>query len=108
MHPIIEAHREELAALCAEFGVSKLEVFGSICRGTFEPGRSDLDFIATFADRGPGYADRYLDFADAVQELFGRDVDVVTPYSIKSPLFRESVDECRQVVYEQTRGEAAA
>jgi len=34
MHPLIETHREQIAALCRKYGVRRLEVFGSICAMT--------------------------------------------------------------------------
>lgn len=80
MHPAIEAKREQLAALCRQFGVARLEVFGSAARGVdFDPVRSDADFLVTF-DRGQSVADelhRLLDLADALEALLGRPVDLV-------------------------------
>jgi predicted nucleotidyltransferase len=108
VHPIIDQNRDAVTRLCELFGVEKLEVFGSMCTGEFDRDRSDIDLIASFRDHGAGYADRYLGFADAIEVLFGREVDVVTPYSIQSPLFRESVVSCRQVIYERASREAAA
>lgn len=108
MHPLIERYRAGLVALCHEFGIAKLEVFGSICTGAFDPDRSDVDLIATFADKGPGYADRYLSFADAAERLMGRHVDLITPRSIANRYFQQSVDACRMVIYEQRRADEAA
>ena len=77
---------DDLAELCETFGVGRLELFGSA--GTQEFGEaSDVDFIVKFADRSPGYADRYLDFAEALEELLGREVDLVTERSIQNPFF---------------------
>jgi predicted nucleotidyltransferase len=45
MHPLIEEHLEEIRALCREFGVSRLELFGSAATDAFDPDRSDIDFI---------------------------------------------------------------
>lgn len=108
MHPVVEQHRDDLARLCEEHGVERLELFGSVCTGAFDPEQSDIDVIASFADRGPGYADRYFGLAESLESLFARRVDVVTPYSIQSPHFRESVEACRQVIYERSSREAAA
>jgi uncharacterized protein len=80
MHPVIEAKREALAALCRRYGVARLEVFGSAARGTdFDPAKSDADFLVTFDDAAPAADDlqRYLDFAEALEALFGRAVDLV-------------------------------
>jgi hypothetical protein len=88
--------------------VVRLDVFGSAATGAFRDG-SDLDFVATFSDTTPGtYADRYLDFAEALEALFGRKVDLLTERAIRNPYFRRSVDATRQVVYDGRGQEAAA
>jgi len=106
--PHIQAHKAELHALCREYGVERLELFGSATSEAFDAASSDLDFIVRFADTSSGYADRYLDFAEALEELFGRDVDLVTERSISNPYFRKSVDATREVVYDRRREETAA
>jgi len=54
-----------------------------------------------------GYADAFLDFAEALEKLFGRNVDLLTERMIRSPHFRAAVDATRQVVYED-RGQTKA
>jgi predicted nucleotidyltransferase len=66
----IEQRKDQLIALCRRFRVARLDLFGSAARGAFNPQTSDLDFIARFEDAGqPGYARRYLDFAEALEHL---------------------------------------
>lgn len=102
MNPVIDQHRSSLAQECRRFGVRRLELFGSAARGDFDAAKSDFDFIVSFADKTPGtYADRYLDFAAAVERLLGRRVDMLTERSIRNPLFRHEVDAVRQVVYDE-------
>ena len=105
----LEGKREAIAALCREYGVLRLDLFGSAAKGTFDPETSDLDFVASFAGRDvPGYATRYLRFAEALEELFGRPVDLITEQGIKNPYFREEVDETRRSVYVSFDTTAAA
>jgi hypothetical protein len=104
----IQAHKAELHALCRAHGVERLELFGSATSETFDAASSDLDFVVQFADTSPGYADRYLDFAEALEALFGRDVDLVTERSLSNPYFRKTVDSTREVVYDRRRKERLA
>ena len=105
---VIAPHREALAALCRRFGVRRLDLFGSAVQGRFDPATSDLDFIADFANPGaPGYAARYLAFAETLEALFGRPVDVLTERMIGSPDFRATVERTRRRVYDE-RGAVAA
>ena len=109
MLPIIEKHIDEITQLCEKYGVRRLELFGSACRGEFDPETSDLDFIAEFADIDlPGYGMRYLEFADALEVLLARKIDVITTNSTMNPLFRQAIDECRVMIYESTSRIAAA
>jgi predicted nucleotidyltransferase len=48
MIDIIEARRDELAALCRKHHIKSLEIFGSAADGTFDCGHSDLDFLVQF------------------------------------------------------------
>lgn len=109
MIDLIADHRAEIEALCRQYGVLRLDLFGSAATGAFNEATSDLDFIATFADtRKPGYADRFLDFADALETLFGRRVDLVTDRSIQNPYFQEEVDATRRPIYRVRDASAAA
>lgn len=105
---MIEQKRDALASLCRQFRVERLELFGSAAKGGFRPDSSDVDFLVTFADARPGnYADRYLGLLLALEQLFQRNVDLVTDRSIRNPYFRKAVDASRRLVYDR-RGEKAA
>jgi uncharacterized protein len=109
MNGLIEQHRDEIRALCQQYGVRRLDLFGSAATGAFDPATSDLDFVATFANtRSPSYADRYLGFAEALQALFGRSVNIITERSIRNPYFRQAVEASRQPIYDERDAPAAA
>ena len=109
MIALVEQNREAVAKLCRQFRVERLELFGSAAKGAFQPGTSDVDFLVTFADARPGtYADRYLGLLLGLQQLFQREVDLVTERSIRNPYFRKAVEATRQLVYEGRGEEAAA
>jgi predicted nucleotidyltransferase len=105
----ITARQAQIASLCERYGVLRLDLFGSAARGSFDPTVSDLNFVALFADRtNPDYVDRYLEFADALEALFGRPVDLLTERSIRSPYFRRAVDRDRETIYERPDSATAA
>lgn len=59
MIALITDNQPALAALCREFGIRKLEVFGSAVTDAFEPDRSDVDFFVAYPpdyDFGPWLA----------------------------------------------------
>jgi predicted nucleotidyltransferase len=102
MIAVIAQHEEALAALCRRFGVRRLDLVGSAAQGRFDPATSDLDFVVALADAGgPGYARRYIELAEALEDLFQRPVDLLTERMIGSPHFRAALERTRQRVYEQ-------
>jgi uncharacterized protein len=109
MIDLIEERLDAIRTLCRQYGVRRLDLFGSAATGTFDAATSDLDFVATFADTHvPGYADRYLGFAEALEELFDRHVDVVIERAIRNPYFRQAVEALRQPIYDDRDASAAA
>ena len=101
-------HQAMIAALCREFGVARLEVFGSAATtGEFDPKSSDFDFIASFTDQpGVSMGRRFLGFSDALEGLLLRKVDLMTDRPIANPYLRAAVDASRKTVYAQSPAEA--
>ena len=108
MIALLEQKKTAVIALCRQFNVERLDLFGSAASGEFHAESSDLDFVVRFANREPtgAYADRYLDFAEALERLFQRSVDLVTEQSIRNPYFRREVEATRQPIYERQDAEA--
>ena len=97
---LIEDKRTEIEAICRRYRVRRLEVFGSAATGDFDPQRSDLDFLVEFEELSEGqWSDCYFSVLFALEDLFGRPVDLVMPSAIRNRFFREAVDESREVVY---------
>lgn len=99
---IVTEHLEEVRALCEKYSVKRLAVFGSAVKGTFDPERSDLDFAVEFLpnpdplERGR----RYLDLLAELQDLFSREVDLVSVTAVKNPYFKEVLRLTEQPLYD--------
>jgi predicted nucleotidyltransferase len=105
----INQQQANLATLCRRYRVRQLQLFGSAATGAFVPATSDLDFIADFAGtQEADYADRYLDFAEALEKLFNRHVDLMTKRSIRNRYFRAEVERTARVIYEDANQETPA
>jgi len=99
--PVLDGKAEKLIELCRKFHVKRLEIFGSATTGAFRAESSDLDFVVDFGDQPLGPWGRlFLDFAESLEALFGRHVDLITPQSIQNPYFRKAVDASRRLIYE--------
>lgn len=101
MLPLIAAHRSEIAVLCRQFQVPRLEVFGSAARGKdFDPQRSDVDFLVEFETvAGAPSPDSYFDLRDGLERLLGRPVDLVSAGALRNPYLRAHIDQSREAVY---------
>ena len=100
MIPQIEEHRTELEEFCRKYYVGRLEVFGSAVDGSFDPGRSDLDFLVEFhqvADVNP--ADQYFGLFEDLQALFDRKIDLVCAKAMRNPYFIRAVNASRKLLY---------
>ena len=98
---LLQAKLELLRELCERYGLERLELFGSAARGAFNPTSSDLDFIVQMKGRRePGYARRFYEFAEAIETLYGRRVDLLTELMIKNPYFKAEVEKERRVLLE--------
>ena len=75
MHPLIEAHRQEIIEIAERRGFSNVRVFGSMARGDATQD-SDVDLLVTTKPKTTlvGLSGLVLD----LEELLNRKVDVVT------------------------------
>jgi len=85
MHPEIADKREALIALCKRYDVARLEVFGSALRAAdFDPARSDVDFLVTFALQSRDNLAAFVDLKEALEALLGRPVDLVERQAVEA------------------------
>ena len=75
----LRRRRDAVLAIAARHGVSQVRVFGSVARGEERPD-SDIDLLIDLDDNR-GFAD-YLGFAEEIEKLFGRWVEIVLNRSL--------------------------
>jgi hypothetical protein len=101
IHPLVEKHRAAIQELCREYGVSRLEVFGSASTDEFDPNRSDVDFLVEYP---PDYKfglwlTRYFELKERLEAILGRQVDLVMAGAPRNPYVIQSINETRQLLY---------
>ena len=89
---VIETLRRHGKEIRERFGVRRIGVFGSYARGDEREG-SDVDILVEF-DK-PTF-DNFMDLSIYLEDLLGREVDLVTPNSL-SPYIRPVVE--KEVVW---------
>jgi len=100
--------QQEMIALCKQYEVIRLGLFGSAARGDFDHETSDLDFLVLFDRReGMDYVRRYFGLSHDLESLFGRKVDLITEGSVKKERLRQAIEQDLVRIYERT-GQATA
>ena len=84
---------------CREFGVRRLEAFGSVVRGSFSSS-SDVDLLVEFADPDHAPAKRFFGLLHQLESTFGCEVDLLTINSLQNPFFKARVLKEKVSVYE--------
>ncbi len=101
MNPLIEQHLEAIRALAREYGVARLEVFGSAVTDAFDPDHSDADFLVEYPpdyEFGP-WLTRYFELQERLAALLGCPVDLVMAGAMRNPYFIRTVNESRRLLY---------
>jgi uncharacterized protein len=99
MLSLVVSKQDRLVALCRQFAVKRLELFGSASDERFDSQGSDLDFLVVFDPSAAARADRYFGLLEALESLFSRSVDLVELEAIRNPYFRESIEKSRTLLY---------
>jgi hypothetical protein len=80
---ILSALAEHKARMAERFGVARLALFGSAARNDLGAS-SDVDVLVEFA--GPATFRQYMDLKFYLEELLGRQVDLVTEKALRKEL----------------------
>jgi len=100
MNRIITDKIPQIEMLCKKYRVAKMYVFGSASIDTFSE-NSDIDFLISFQSDVSleEYADNYFDLMFELDELFGRNVDLVSEKTLFNPYFIRSIEQTKQLIY---------
>lgn len=98
---IVTEHLAEVRALCEKYWVKRLAIFGSAVKGTFDPATSDLDFVVEFEGDvfGVDGWNAYFGLKFALEDLFGRNVDLVERAAVRNPFFQQVLELTQRDLY---------
>jgi predicted nucleotidyltransferase len=93
----IDIPSQAIIGLCQRHHIRQLALFGSVLRDDFGP-ESDVDVLVEFEPEARiGYL-RFFRLQDELTALFGREVDLFTPNSLK-PFARNHAMQSKAVIY---------
>jgi predicted nucleotidyltransferase len=92
--------KPDIERVCRALPVKRLGLFGSALTQDFPP-ESDVDILVVFdSDEKIDFFDKYFELKEQLARIFKRDIDLVVDKSFKNPIFRESVEKKRTIIYE--------
>lgn len=96
---IIELNRQNIIDICQKHKVKTLAVFGSVLTDRFRDD-SHIDFVVDFTDVDErDYADNYLEMQESLQNLFGREIDLLENKAIRNSILLQTINDSKQVIY---------
>ena len=96
----LDPYREQIDALCRQYHVHRLAIFGSANRDDFNPETSDIDLLVEFLEVAlEDKARTYFGLLHALHDLLGREVDLVEPGAVKNPYIKRRMDSEQELLY---------
>jgi uncharacterized protein len=93
--------KSKIKHVCKDLPVKRLGLFGSAVTGNFGPD-SDVDVLVVFdPEEKADLFDKYFELKERLERLFRREIDLTVDKSFKNPVFRDSVEKTRTVLYER-------
>jgi len=90
---------DRVRELCARHGVARLELTGSAARSDFDLARSDIDLLVEFLPDARVSALQFVELSDALEQAFGRRVDLIELSAVTNPILREAFIRDRMPFY---------
>jgi uncharacterized protein len=99
MNKVITDKLDTLKQLCKQYKIKTMYAFGSVCTEKFND-KSDIDLLISFLNLSiEEYTDNYFELHYKLQDLFSRNIDLLTENSLSNPYFIKGIDQTKQLIY---------
>jgi predicted nucleotidyltransferase len=96
---IQESVKQRMIDVCKHYRVKELHLFGSALSENLEE-ITDIDLLVTFERDGfKGAFDQFMGFKEAMEEVFGKPVDLLTSKKFRNPVFHEELEATKELIY---------
>ncbi|MCF6148188.1 MAG: hypothetical protein E3K37_05975 [Candidatus Kuenenia sp.] len=93
--------KPKIERVCRQFPIKRLGIFGSALTQDFGL-ESDVDVLVVFdSDENIDLFDKYFELKEQLETIFEREVDLVIDKPFRNPVFRESVEKTKTIIYER-------
>jgi predicted nucleotidyltransferase len=100
MNSIIAQKLPQIVELCKKYRVARLYLFGSATTDNFND-ESDFDFLYSLQKGIPllKRGELFFELAFALEDMFGREIDLIAEHTLKNPYFIAEVEKSKQLLY---------
>jgi len=94
----MDISKHKIADFCRKWKVIEFALFGSVLSKDFRPD-SDIDVLVSFSEDAKWSLFDIVSMQNELNEIFGRDVDLVEKDAIRNPFRRHSILRSKKVIY---------
>ena len=96
--PRIDLSMDAVEAFCRKWKIKELSLFGSVLTDEFRPD-SDVDVLVVYEDDASWDLWDHLHAQEELENLLGRDVDLVQKEAVRNPFRRHHILTNREILY---------
>jgi hypothetical protein len=90
--------KHKIADFCRKWKIIEFALFGSVLSKDFRPD-SDIDVLVSFSEDAKWSLFDIVRMQNELNEIFGREVDLVEKDAIRNPFRRHSILRSKEVIY---------
>lgn len=96
---VVDKNLEDIRLLCTMYRVESMYLFGSATNSSFN-NNSDIDLLVRFKNMDlSDYFDNYMGFKNRLENIFGRNVDLVEEQTLRNPILINSINNSKKLIY---------
>jgi hypothetical protein len=98
MNAKLSLPKEKIEEFCLRWKVDEFSLFGSVLRDDFDLD-SDIDILVSLSEDADLDLYDWITMIEELEEIFGREVDLVEKSTLKNPFRRHAILTNREIIY---------
>jgi predicted nucleotidyltransferase len=98
MNTKLSLPKEKIEEFCLRWKIVEFSLFGSVLRDDFDLD-SDVDILVSLSEDADLDLYDWITMIEELEEIFGREVDLVEKSSLRNPFRRHAILTNREIIY---------
>jgi len=98
MNAKLSLPKEKIEEFCLRWKIVEFSLFGSVLRDDFDLD-SDIDILVSLSEDADLDLYDWITMIDELEEIFGREVDLVEKSTLRNPFRRHAILTKREIIY---------